>query len=141
LWADKYLWKVLYRLERSNSGKPLKILIPSYIRKYVSGWTNYSDMVISQNMLERKMGNRGSKSNFTKKFVKEQRVDGRWCNEKKLHLRCTLMGLERGYQLKIQANQFLTRTHSTLCNSQLLNPLFITGAVFRCWRFFYYFYL
>jgi hypothetical protein len=34
-------------------------------------------MVISQNMLERKMGNRGSKSNFTKKFVKEQRVDGR----------------------------------------------------------------
>lgn len=37
------------------------------------------------------------------------------------------MGLERGYQLKIHANQFLIRTHSTLCNFQPLNPWFITG--------------
>jgi hypothetical protein len=40
------------------------------------------------------------------KFVKEQRVDGNWCiNLKLMHLRCTLMGFERNYQIKIPSKQ------------------------------------
>jgi hypothetical protein len=35
-------------------------------------------MVISQKIDEKKMGNRGSKSDFIIKSVKEQRVDGSW---------------------------------------------------------------
>nr|YP_010743645.1 hypothetical protein QAZ32_mgp48 [Diaporthe sojae]WET30391.1 hypothetical protein [Diaporthe sojae] len=63
----------------SNSGEALKILILSHIWKYMSGWTNYSDIVTSQNMNESEMGNRGSKSNKGNTlFVKEQRVDGSW---------------------------------------------------------------
>ena len=46
----------------SNSGKFLKLLVPSSIWKYVCGWVNYSGMVTSQKMTEREMGNRGSKS-------------------------------------------------------------------------------
>ena len=34
----------------SNSGDALKILIPSHIWKYMSGWSNYSGKVTSQNM-------------------------------------------------------------------------------------------
>ena len=46
-------------------------------------------------MIEKEMDDRGSKSNFNLKFVKEQRVDGSWhsylYNNK--CLRYTLMGL------------------------------------------------
>ena len=45
-----------------NSGDALKLLIPSHIWKYMSGWTNYSGMVTSQNIYESLIGNRGSKS-------------------------------------------------------------------------------
>ncbi len=67
-------------------------MIPSYIRKAISGWTNYSGMVTSHKMNENEMGYRGSKSkcNFNNKpiqnknynFVKEQRVDGSWFKKK-----------------------------------------------------------
>ena len=40
-----------------NPGNAWKFLIPNYIN---SGWTNYS-WVISQKMIEKEMGNRGSK--------------------------------------------------------------------------------
>jgi len=46
----------------SNSGNTLKLLIPNYIRKIISGWINYSCKVISHKINEKKMGNRGSKS-------------------------------------------------------------------------------
>jgi hypothetical protein len=46
----------------SNFGDTLKFLVPNNIWKYISGWTNYSGMVISQEMIEREMGYRGSKS-------------------------------------------------------------------------------
>jgi len=96
--------KTLLRVWLSNSGDILKLLIPSYIWKNISGWINYSGMVISQKIIERTMDNRGSKSNFNTKFVKEQRVDdNRWI--KLIHLRCTLMGFERNYQIKIPSNQ------------------------------------
>ena len=46
----------------SNSGDTLKLLIPSYSWKAISGWINHSCMVISQKITEKEMGNRGSKS-------------------------------------------------------------------------------
>ena len=100
------------------------------------------------------MGYRGSKSSLFKynsqpvrkvKGVKEQRVDGSWdvirinktpiqlgqagrlgTNNFKLllSLRCTLMGFERSYQVKIPANQLMTRNFSLVSG---LNPWFITG--------------
>ena len=47
------------------------------MRKHMSGWSNYSEIVTSQNMIEREMGDRGSKSD-SKISVKEQRVDDNW---------------------------------------------------------------
>ena len=65
-------------LKLSNSGDTLKLLIPNYIRKYISGQNNYLGMVISQEMSENEMGYRGSKSEYIIQVysVKEQRVDG-----------------------------------------------------------------
>ena len=60
----------------SNSGDTLKLMIPNYIRKYLSGQTNYLGKVTSHKMSENKMGYRGSKSGIMP--VKEQRVDDSW---------------------------------------------------------------
>ena len=49
----------------SNSGDTLKLMIPSYHRKMISGWSNYPGMVTSYEMKETEMGYRGSKSEFT----------------------------------------------------------------------------
>jgi len=129
LWADVCFGKTLDWLKLSNSGDLLKILILSYSWKIISGWTNHSGIVISQNMNESEMENRGSKS--AEIAVKEQRVDGSWLLNKiadpKRSLRCTLMGFERNYQLKIPTNQLLKRLFSTLSNNQVLNPWFISG--------------
>jgi len=146
----------------SNSGDPLKFLVPSYNRKVISGWTNYSDnlfgifinykinKVTSQKMIEREMGYRGSKSvrdlniptsQIIKSLtVKEQRVDGSWCinqalakHKKLMHLRCTLMGFERNYQVRIPSNLIKTSRNnysvlSSLSKSELtINPWYITG--------------
>jgi len=52
------------------------------------------------------MGNRGSKSDFIIKSVKEQRVDGSCYGYKyKPQLRCTLMGFERYYPINILSKQ------------------------------------
>jgi hypothetical protein len=64
-------------VKRSNSGNSLKLLIPNYIWKNISGSINNWCKVISQKIIEKEMGNRGSKSD-RKISVKEQRVDGRW---------------------------------------------------------------
>ena len=51
-WFGKsFLWVKL-----SNSGDTLKLLIPNYSRKAISGWSNYSCMVISQKIDEKKNG-------------------------------------------------------------------------------------
>jgi hypothetical protein len=64
-------------------------------------------------MNENEMGNRGSKSGLMP--VKEQRVDGSWCNYTKLlHLRCTLMDFERNYQIKNPSKQLNVNNFSTL---------------------------
>jgi len=55
------------------------------------------------------MGNRGSKSVFENIAVKEQRVNGSYrfipsaCRGLE-RLRCTLLGFERNYQVKIPSN-------------------------------------
>jgi hypothetical protein len=52
---------------------------------------------------------RGSKSVFISNAVKEQRVDGSWLLKNLAvlirSLRCTLMGFERNYQIKILSKQ------------------------------------
>ena len=60
-------------------------------------------MVTSQEMNENEMGYRGSKSEYINS-VKEQRVDGGYCIQP-MQLRCTLMGFERNYQIKILSKQ------------------------------------
>ena len=121
--------KTLKWVKLSNSGDTLKLMVPSYSRKAISGQNNYLGMVTSHKMNENEMGYRGSKSDFLVESVKEQRVDGSWC-KKPLHLRCTLMGFERNYQIKIPSNQLNKQNYSTLSKTSLnnkLNPWFITG--------------
>lgn len=62
-------------------------------------------MVISQEIIERAMEYRGSKSVTYKNLaVKEQRVYGSWCGINISHLRCILKGFERNYQTGIPSN-------------------------------------
>ena len=97
-------------------------------------------MVISQKIYESIMGNRGSKSAILNDIVvKEQRVDGSRCGNKLPHLRCTLVGFERNYQVKIlsnliyytslfsqhkakKVNTFQVRNYSNLPSTLNLNP-------------------
>lgn len=143
--------KTLAGSKLPNSGDTLKPLVPSCCRKSISGWANHSCMVTSQRMKETEMGYRGSKSGVVvlsgmKSSVKEQRVDGSWWGKLLLllfyilpHLRCTLTGFERNYQVKIPSTQIVKRPrlYSTArCDSSLdkkhnliLDPNFITGFV------------
>nr|YP_010835439.1 hypothetical protein QLP32_mgp06 [Perenniporia fraxinea]WFS78672.1 hypothetical protein [Perenniporia fraxinea] len=111
-------------------------MVPNYIRKIISGWSNYSCMVISHKMNENEMGYRGSKS--AHKAVKEQRVDGSWFLARKARsLRCTLMGFERNYQVKIPSkNIHNNKKFSTLTSENIskplpttLDPWYITGLI------------
>lgn len=109
----------------SNSGEPLKPMVPSCSWKTMSGWSNYSEMVTSHRRTlrsalvqrqsraglkpgENEMGNRGYKSAKTKSkvlfskwiilksmAVKEQRVYGSWSIKQLMGLRCILKGSER----------------------------------------------
>jgi hypothetical protein len=118
----------------SNSGDALKLMIPSYNRKVISGWSNYSGMVTTHKMNENEMGNRGSKSDVYLPSVKEQRVDGSWCsNQRFLHFRCTLMGFERNYQIKNPSKQLNIKNISTFaCDNT--PPSLIFNWSNRCWR-------
>lgn len=148
---NPWIWirKSNIRDKLSNSGEALKLLIPSYNRKVVSGWNNYSGMVKSQKIYESIIGYRGSKSviyrptndveNIT---VKEQRVNDSWYNL--LYLRCTLAGFERNNKVKILSNlinyitlfsqhkaekvkTFQVRNYSNLPSTLNLNPWYVTG--------------
>uniref|UniRef100_UPI0030E04DE5 LAGLIDADG endonuclease n=1 Tax=Daedaleopsis nitida TaxID=1140402 RepID=UPI0030E04DE5 len=120
------LGKTLLWDKLSNSGDALKVLIPSYLRKYISGQNNYLGMVTSQDMTETEMGYRGSKS--ANLVVKEQRVDGS-CFGNSPKLRYTLMGGESRYQIKIPSNQLNIKKFSSLTNSLPIKPWFITGLI------------
>ena len=131
-WADMCFGKTLNWLKLSNSGDTLKLMIPSYSRKAISGQNNYLGMVTSHKMTETEMGYRGSKSEFVlhTDSVKEQRVDGSWsikAKSRQMLLRCTLMGFERNYQVKNPTNQLNIKSFSTLSISGHINPWFITG--------------
>jgi hypothetical protein len=83
-------------------------------------------------MSENEMGYRGSKSkSFSQTdFVKEQRVDGSWsikAKSKLMLLRCTLMGFERNYPIKILTNRLNNRMISNYSFQKEINPWFITG--------------
>jgi hypothetical protein len=108
-----------------NSGDTLKLIIPSYIRKSISGWSNDSCMVISYEISEKIMGNRGSKSKILLNFVKEQRVDGNWWT-KPFHLRYTLMGSEKNYQIKIPSKLLNNKKNFFLLLS--LNLKWVLGS-------------
>ena len=98
--------KRVYGGKLSNSGELLKLKVPSYSWKPISGWSNYSGMVTSLKMSENKMDNRGSKSAILNSMVvKEQRVDGCWSIKSQLmDLRCTLRGSERNRGIKLGFN-------------------------------------
>jgi len=70
------------------------------------GQNNYLGTVTSYMMNESEMGYRGSKSIlvFNTDIVKEQRVDGSYFGITP-KLRCTLMGGESRYQVRILSNQ------------------------------------
>jgi len=79
-------------------------MVPSNIWKNICGWINHSCKVISHKMIEKEIGNRGSKSNNN---IICKRATSKWwlmCNII-THLRCTLMGFERNYQIKNLSNQ------------------------------------
>jgi len=120
--------KTLFRELLSNSGEALKLMIPNYNRKIISGWSNHSCMVTSHKIDENQMGYRGSKSDFIIKSVKEQRVDGSWWINP-IHLRYTLMGFERNYQIKIPSKQLNIKKYSTLTYPSYVNPWFWTGLI------------
>ena len=116
-------------------------MIPSHNGNSMCGQNNYLGTVTSHKMIESEMGYRGSKSeliiqNPQPKYinsVKEQRVDGSYfglCPK----LRCTLMGFERNYQIKIPSKQLNKQYYSTSSKTSIraadknqLNPWFITG--------------
>jgi hypothetical protein len=135
-WSPaKHFGKMLWWVKLSNSGDTLKLIIPNYNWKIISGWINHSGTVTSYKMSENEMGYRGSKSVFLSNTVKEQRVDGSYF-EYKSKLRCTLMGFERNYRIKIPSKQLNMLSFSTLIdnknqfnNLSLLNPWFLTGLV------------
>jgi hypothetical protein len=88
-------------------------------------------MEIIQKIDEKKIGYRGSKSADLLKnvAVKEQRVDGSLCFLNK-HIRYTLMGFERSYQVKILSKQLnLNKQFSTFNTNSKLNAWFVTGLI------------
>ncbi len=120
-----------------NPGNPLELQVPRYILKGISGWTNHSCTVTNQEASERSAGDRGSKSVILKNIaVKEQRVYGSWCGVSLPHLRCTLTGFGKNYQVKIPSNLIIQRrlysTESSLNKDiyqlpPLNEPWFISG--------------
>ena len=108
----------------SNSGNSLKLMVPSNIWKNICGWINHSCKVISHKMIEKEIGNRGSKSNNN---IICKRATSKWwlmCSNI-THLRCTLMGFVRNYQIKNLSNQLNKKQYSTL----EFSPWFWTGLI------------
>ena len=104
-------------------------MILSYGWKAISGWTNYSGIVTSQNMIESEMGYRGSKSVIRKNItVKEQRVDGSWHNN-------VFKVYSNGFWNKLSSqNPFLGNTRfvrncSNLNTTNKLSLFAVTGLV------------
>ena len=81
-------------------------------------------------MAEKKMDNRGSKSNlFYSKFVKEQRVDGSSCIKRLMHLRFTLKGFEIDSQITLLSKQLNVHKSFSTFNSYYTNPQVWSGLI------------
>ena len=96
VWSGKQniMWVKLL-----NSGNTLELLVPIYIPKDISGRTNHSCKVTSQEPSDKNVGYRGSKSVILSKIaVKEQRVYGSWHDGNNLScFRYILMGFGRNF--------------------------------------------
>lgn len=143
-------WGVGYLLQGplkiSNSGDTLKFLIPSYSWKAIPqqgnpfnrirGPSNDRCMVIIQNLLEKVMGNRGSKLVIPSNVgiaIKEQRVDGIGLNQKSsdLRSRCILLGFEKNRWVRILSKQInKKRYYTTVARGAITNPLNISPWFF-----------
>ena len=125
----KWSGKSLMGNKLPNSGKILKLRVPSHIWKYIGGWSNYSCMVISLRIIERAIDNRGSKSAICESVAeKEQRVYGSYSGIDLPRLRCTLMGFGGNCQNNILITQLVNkRNYSTNNNGLNINPNFLTG--------------
>ena len=85
--------------------------------------------------MKRKMGYRGSKSDLKYKSVKEQRVDGSYFGLIIPKLRCTLMGGESRYLIKIPSKQlnrgqkyYSSNSYSKSTSGRTpLDPYFLSG--------------
>ena len=53
LGAKRFRRSLVLCLELSNSEDALKLMVPSYLRKIISGWSNYSCKVTSHKMIEK----------------------------------------------------------------------------------------
>lgn len=105
-------------------------MVPNYSWKTISGWSNYSGKVISCKMSENEIDNRGSKSVILKNItVKEQRVNGSWCINHLMHLRCTLVNFERNSWAKIPSKQFNIKKYSTVNTTTSINPWLFSGLI------------
>ena len=133
-WLGKSL---LWVKTLSNFGELLKLLIPSHIWKYMSGWSNYSGMVTSQKICENKMDNRESKTvvRVLPTTVKDQRVDGSGQEIYSSCLRCILTGFERNSEVNNLSKQIHKRYISSISANKIdkiefkskMNPWFLTG--------------
>ena len=120
-------------VQLSNSGDSLKVLILSCSWKAISGWTNYSGIVTSQDMIEREMGYRGSKSVLCESIlVKEQRVDGSWHSNEfnvfKVYISNELWK-KPSLQSPFLGNTGFVRYCSNLSTTNKLSPWAVTGLV------------
>ena len=107
-----------------NSGNSLKLMVPSNIWKNICGWINHSCKVISHKMIEKEIGNRGSKSN--NKIICKRATSKWWLMCSNItHLRCTLMGFVRNYQIKNLSNQLNKKQYTTF----KISPWFWTGLI------------
>ena len=113
----------IFGYKLSNSGEALELLVPSFSRKDISGWSNHSCKVISQKTSEKNVGNLGSKSVLLNNIaVKEQRVYGSWYGFP--YLRSTLTGFKRNYQVKNLSNLIIQKQfYSQTCKRYQDNNL------------------
>jgi len=113
-----------------NSEDTLKIIVPNHNVNIMCGWSNYSGMVTSYDMIENEMGDCGSNP-CAIALEKEQRVDGSYSLLIGL-LRRNLMVPVMGYPSETLSNQNNISENMSLTKRPKLNnldPWFMTGFV------------
>jgi hypothetical protein len=81
-WPAAFIKKLIMWVKLSNSRNTLKLIVPNYyqfiinLKSHLRFFKSKLVKVTNYKINENEMGNRGSKSGFIFKSVKEQRVDG-----------------------------------------------------------------